>query len=172
MRLSNLKFLSIFSIVVVASAAFVGCSGKPAGFPKVSSCAITVTDGGAPIDGVEIALIPAEVMSGVIVGGTTDANGVCVVNTVFANYSAPGAPQGEFSVTLKKLPEVDMPELTPEQMGEMSRGDIDKYHKERDAKIAAAPKIVPPALTSFQTSPIKVNLPGDAAVTVDLAQYK
>ena len=153
--------------MVVSS--FVGCSGKPAGFPKVSSCTITVTNGSDPVEGVEISLVPDEVQSGVVVGGKTDAAGKCVVNTVFANHSAPGAPEGAYTVTLKKQPEVDMPALTPEEMTNMSRGDIDKYNKERDAAIAAAPQIVPPACTSFQTSPIKANIPADANIAVDLS---
>lgn len=157
---------------LLAVATLVGCSGKPSGFPSVKPCTITVTDGSAPVEGVEIALIPAQTMSGVIVGGKTDATGVCVVNTTFANFAAPGCPAGEFTVTLKKTPEVDMPELTAAECADMSRTEIDKYYKERDAKIAAAPKIVPPALTSMQTSPVKANLPNDSAITVDLSQYK
>lgn len=164
--------IAAFAILMLAVATFVGCSGKPSGFPSVKPCTITVTDGANPIEGVEVALIPTQTMSGVIVGGKTDVTGVCVVNTTFANFAAPGCPAGEFTVTLKKTPEVEKPELTAAQCAEMSRSEIDKYYKERDAQIAAAPKIVPPALTSMQTSPVKANLPNDSAITVDLSQYK
>ncbi len=160
------------ALALFVVATFVGCSGKPSGFPKVKPCVITVTNGTEPIEGVEVALSPDETMSGVIVGGKTDAEGKCVVNTVFANYSAPGAPEGSYTVTFKKLPDLDdMPELTAEQMGTMSRGDIDKYYKERDAKIKAAPQIVSPEFTSFQTSPVKVNIPADSAVGVDVGAH-
>ncbi len=172
MRFSILKQFALVSIALVAVAA-VGCSGKPSGFPSVSSCSITVTDGGSPIEGVEIALVPSEVMSGVVVGGKTDATGVCAVTTTFANFTAPGAPKGEFTVQLKKQPVLeDMPELTPAEMTDMSRSEIDKYYKERDAKLKAAPQIIPPQLTSFQSSPLKVNVPTDSAVTFDVAEYK
>ena len=111
-------------------------------------------------------------MSGTIIGGTTDAMGKCVVQTTFANFAAPGAPEGEFSVVLKKTPKIDdMPDLTNEQMANMDRTEIDKYYADRDAKIAKEPKIVPPALTSMQTTPIKANIPADATITVDLSQY-
>ncbi|MBQ2037931.1 MAG: hypothetical protein II486_10605, partial [Thermoguttaceae bacterium] len=79
----------------------------------------------------------------------------------------------EFSVVLKKTPKIDdMPDLTNEQMANMDRTEIDKYYADRDAKIAKEPKIVPPALTSMQTTPIKANIPADATITVDLSQYK
>ncbi len=164
-------FLTAFT-VAIAVVALVGCSGKPKGFPSVKKCEITVVDGGAGVEGVEIALIPASPISGVIVGGKTDSTGKCVVQTTFANFSAPGAPAGEFGVTLRKDPVPSTPELTVEQMGEMSRGEIDDYNAERQAEIDGMEKIVPADLTSVQTTPIKVNVPADSAVTVDLAQYK
>lgn len=167
----NMNRLFVAGLVLVV-ATVVGCGGKPKGFPSVKPCTITVTDGSAGVEGVEVALIPTATMSGTIVGGTTDSTGACVVATTFANYSAPGAPAGEFTVQLKKTPDVGMPDLTNEEMEKMERGDIDKYYAERDAKIKSADKIVPPSLTSFQTSPIKVNVPNDATVTIDLSQYK
>ncbi len=172
MRNSIVKNVALLSVVLLSTAVLTGCSGKPKGFPSVKPCVITVTDGTNPVEGVEVALIPAQVMSGTIIGGKTDAQGVCAVRTTFAGHSAAGAPTGEFTVTLKKTPEVpDMPELTPEKAESMERSEIDQYYKERDAKIAALPKIVPPDLTSFQTSPIKANIPSDAELTVDLSKY-
>ena len=168
-----LRKLSAFAVLLLSVSLVAGCSGKPSGFPKVKPCEITVTDGGTAVEGVEVNLIPTAVMSGTIIGGTTDAMGKCVVQTTFANFAAPGAPEGEFSVVLKKTPKIDdMPDLTNEQMANMDRTEIDKYYAERDAKIAKEPKIVPPALTSMQTTPIKANIPADATITVDLSQYK
>ncbi len=160
-----LRKLSAFAVLLLSVSLVAGCSGKPSGFPKVKPCEITVTDGGTAVEGVEVNLIPSAVMSGTIIGGTTDAMGKCVVQTTFANFAAPGAPEGEFSVVL-------MPDLTNEQMANMDRTEIDKYYADRDAKIAKEPKIVPPALTSMQTTPIKANIPADATITVDLSQYK
>lgn len=172
MRNTIAKTLTALSVVFLAAAVLTGCSSKPKGFPSVKPCTVTVTDGTNPVEGIEVALIPAQVMSGVIVGGTTDAAGVCTVSTTFAGHSAPGSPEGEFTVTLKKTPLVeDMPDLTPEQAADMTRTEVDKYYQERDAKIAAMPKIVPTQLTSFQTSPVKANIPADAAITVDLSTY-
>ncbi len=172
MRNSIINSAALLCAVALCVQATVGCSGRPKGFPSVKPCEIIVTDGTNPVEGVEVALIPAQVMSGTIVGGETDAQGVCVVRTTFAGHSAAGAPTGEFTVTLKKTPVVpDMPELTPEKAESMERSEIDRYYKERDAKIAALPKIVPADLTSFQTSPIKANVPADASLTVDLSKY-
>jgi len=148
-----------------------GCSGKPAGFPSVKPCTVVVTNGSEPIADVEVAFIPAEPISGTIIGGKTDATGTCVVQTTFANFTANGSPQGEYTVTLRKDPTPDMPALTVEEMGDMERSEIDKYNKEREDEIAKMPKIIPPPLTSMQTSPVKVNVPADATKAVDVAQY-
>lgn len=172
MRFAKWNNLALVAFGLSAFVVCLGCSGKPSGFPSVKPCVITVTDGTNGVADVEIALSPSEPISGVIVGGKTDATGKCVVTTTFAGFAAPGAPSGEFVVSLKKNPDVGMPDLTNEEMENMDRGAIDKYYKERDAKIASAEKIVPPNLTSFQTSPVKVSVPNDAEVTVDLSQYK
>ena len=161
----------LFVVAATCLSLACGCSGKPSGFPSVKPCKIVVTNGSEPIADVDVALIPAQPISGTIIGGKTDAQGVCVVQTTFANFAAKGSPQGEFTVTLRKDPTPETPALTVEQMGEMSRGDIDKYNKERDAEIASMPKIIPPPLTSMQTSPVKVNVPSDAEKTIDVSQF-
>ncbi len=166
-----MKNLYCAALVALSLAVVVGCSGKPSGFPKTSSCEIVVVDGGAPIEGVEVSLIPETPISGVIVGGKTDASGKCVVQTTFANFVAPGAPEGSFVVTLRKDPVPSMPELTIEQMTEMSRGEVDKYNADREAEIANMPQIIPVALKEKATSPLKVAVPGEKTTTIDVAEY-
>ena len=70
-----MKNLYCAALIALSLAVVVGCSGKPKGFPKTSSCEIVVVDGGAPIEGVEVSLYPETPISGVIVGGKTDASG-------------------------------------------------------------------------------------------------
>ncbi|MBR4976086.1 MAG: hypothetical protein IKW13_05260 [Thermoguttaceae bacterium] len=166
-----MKNLYCAALVALSLAVVAGCSGKPSGFPKVSTCEIVVVDGGAPIEGVEVALIPETPISGVIVGGKTDASGKCVVQTTFANFSAPGAPDGSFVVTLRKDPVPTMPELTIEEMGEMSQKEIEDYRQERAAEIAAMDQIIPVALKEKATSTLKVSVPGEKTTTVDVAEY-
>ena len=168
-----MKTMRAIALLLVAGGLLTafGCSGKPSGFPKVKPCEIVVTNGSEPIADVEVALIPETPMSGVIVGGTTDAQGKCVVRTTFANFAAPGVPEGSFTVTLRKDPTPSTPELTVAEMENMSRGDIDKYNRERDAEIQSMPKIIPPDLTSVQTSPVKVNAPNDSSVSIDVSKY-
>ena len=166
-----MKNLYCAALVALSLAVVAGCSGKPSGFPKVSTCEIVVVDGGAPIEGVEVALIPETPISGVIVGGNTDASGKCVVQTTFANFSAPGAPDGSFVVTLRKDPVPTMPELTIEEMGEMSQKEIEDYRQERAAEIAAMDQIIPVALKEKATSTLKVAVPGEKTTTVDVAEY-
>lgn len=157
---------------LMATLCVLGCSGQPSGFPKVSPCTITVTDGSNPIEGVEIALIPSTPISGVIVGGVTDSSGVCVVKTTFANFAKPGAPQGDFTVTLRKDPIPTKPELTIAEMESMSRADIDKYNKERDDEIKSMPQIIPTNLTSKPTSKVQLTMPGTSDLSVDVSQYR
>ncbi len=157
--------------LVALSSVVVGCSGKPSGFPQTSPCEIVVVDGGTPIEGVEVALIPETPISGVVVGGKTDAAGKCVVQTTFANFTAPGAPEASFVVTLRKDPVPTMPELTIEEMGSMSQKEIDDYRKERDAEIAGMPQIIPVALKGKATSPLKVAVPGEKTTTIDVAEH-
>ena len=166
-----MKNLYCAALVALSLAVVAGCSGKPSGFPKVSTCELVVVDGGAPIEGVEVALIPETPISGVIVGGKTDASGKCVVQTTFANFTAPGAPDGSFVVTLRKDPIPTMPELTIEQMGEMSQKEIEDYRQEREAEIAAMDQIIPVALKEKATSTLKVAVPGEKTTTVDVAEY-
>ncbi len=168
-----MKALKITAVAAILCSlvATLGCSGKPGGFPKVSPCTITVMDGSTPIEGVEIALIPDTPISGVIAGGTTDATGVCVVNTTYANFQAPGAPAGSFTVTLRKDPIPSKPELTAEDMSNRERSEVDKYNKARQDEINSMPKIIPPSLTSMQTSKVKLSIPNDSAITVDVTQY-
>ena len=166
-----MKNLYCAALVALSLAVVVGCSGKPSGFPKTSSCEIVVVDGGAPIEGVEVSLIPETPISGVIVGGKTDASGKCVVQTTFANFVAPGAPEGSLVVTLRKDPVPSMPELTIEQMTEMSRGEVDKYNADREEEIANMPQIIPVALKTKDASPLKVAVPGEKTTTIDVAEY-
>ena len=42
-----MKNLYCAALVALSLAVVVGCSGKPSGFPKTSSCEIVVVDGGA-----------------------------------------------------------------------------------------------------------------------------
>ena len=96
-----MKKVSLLSLVVVmASALILGCSEKPSGFPKVSPCTITVTNGSDPIEGVDVALIPDTPISGVIVGGKTDANGRAELTT---HGDFKGAPAGTYRVGVVKM---------------------------------------------------------------------
>lgn len=165
------SFLTI-AVCALSAATLVGCSGKPSGFPRVHPCEITVLNDGAGIADVEVALVPAKPISGVVAGGKTDASGKCVVKTTFANHVAPGVPEGEFTVTLRKDPEPSKPALTVDEMADMERSEIDKYNAERDAEMKKMPQIIPPNLTSASTSSLKVSAPGDSKKEIDVAEYK
>ena len=166
-----MKNLYCAALVVLSLAVVAGCSGKPKGFPKVTKCEIVVVDGGTPIEGVEISMFAETPISGALVGGKTDANGKCVVQTTFANFVAPGAPDGSYAVALVKDPVPTMPELTIEEMADMSQKEISDYRAERDAEIANMPQIIPVALKEQASSTLKVAVPGEKTTTIDVAEY-
>lgn len=166
-----MKNLYCAAAVVLSLAVVVGCSGKPKGFPKVTKCEIVVVDGGTPIEGVEISMFAETPINGVLVGGKTDANGKCVVQTTFANFVAPGAPDGSYAVALVKDPVPTMPELTIEEMADMSQKEIEDYRQERKAEIAAMEQIIPVDLTKRKTTPLTLTVPGEKTTTIDVAEY-
>ncbi|MBR4975486.1 MAG: hypothetical protein IKY61_00420, partial [Thermoguttaceae bacterium] len=78
---------------------------------------------------------------------------------------------GSYAVALVKDPVPTMPELTIEEMADMSQGEIEDYRRERKAEIAAMDQIIPVALKEKATSTLKVAVPGEKTTTVDVAEY-
>ena len=152
---------------------FSGCpGGAPKGFPKVIPCKITVLDGTAPIADVEVSLYATTPASGMVFYGKTDASGFCNVGTTFANYYKKGVPEGEYQVVLVKEPHVEDTK-TREELGEMSRSELDAYRKQMQDKRDALPKIIPEALTTSAKTPLTLNASGKATeLTVNVAEHK
>ena len=78
-----------------------GCSHRPVheGLPNLSSCSITITQAGQPLEGAVVTLTPKEGNAQWIVGGRTDVKGVAKILTQM-KYS--GAPAGNYKVRISK----------------------------------------------------------------------
>ena len=139
--------------------------------PDLYKTTIVVTQNGAPLADAALSLQSDDPSLKWAVGGKTDASGVCVVKTTYANFSAPGSPEGTFKVQLRKDPEPTKPELTADDMASMDRSEIDKYNALRDAEIKSLPKVVPADLTSAQTTPVSVSVPADKEKAIDVAEF-
>ncbi len=83
--------------------ALVGCgpSGpkKPEGLPELFPCSVTLTNGGAPVDGAIVTLCPVDASNAWSSTGVTDQNGVAEIMT-YGDF--PGAPVGQYKVTAMK----------------------------------------------------------------------
>ncbi len=94
----TLYFLFIGFVSFVAS----GCSSEklPDGMPDLIPTVIKLTQGGAPLEGASIALVPQTAEnSRWASGGSTDSNGEVTIQTL-GRY--PGAPPGKYKVTVYK----------------------------------------------------------------------
>lgn len=146
--------------------------GGPAGFPKVVHCQVVVTDGGSPLEGVTVGLLPDNPTGSLVLSGKTDALGIATVRSMLGSYSKDGAPEGSYTVTLSKVASVDLPtvssqeeydRLTPEQRANMEKEQL---------KAIEAARIVPEHLGNSQ-SPLKLQVDSSGGrLEVDIKDYK
>ncbi|MDO5565536.1 MAG: hypothetical protein Q4G59_02685, partial [Planctomycetia bacterium] len=143
-------------------------SDRPQGFPAISPCTITVTNGTQPIEGVEVTLTPTEVMNSIVISGKTDAAGKCLPVTRFAGHVEKGVPKGEFAVTLVKEPFVEGP--SAEEKAKMTYDQAMAADRKREAAVAAAPRIIPVEYTQKEKTPAKLTVsegkPAELAIDV------
>ena len=87
-----------------------GCNraNRPDGLPPLSSCEITITQGGEPLEGAFVQLMPESGVFEWAVAGHTNASGVAKILT---HAQFPGAPEGTFKVLVSKT------ELEPSKFG-------------------------------------------------------
>ena len=79
-----------------------GCAGEktPPDMPKLQSTIITITQEGKPLEGANVQLVKKDDLNYKwLCGGTTTADGKCVVKTL-GKYN--GVPEGDFTVLVYK----------------------------------------------------------------------
>lgn len=118
----------------VALAAVVGCGGpkKPADLPDLYPVKITVIQDGQPLEGASIMLNDPSLQVRFVMGGQTDAKGVAEIKT---DGQFPGAPAGEFKVTVRKTTKPEITdEVAPSDPAE--RAEWEKKQAEISAQMA------------------------------------
>lgn len=97
-----MQFTRIFLVLTLFLCILSGCSRqeRPDGLPTLYPCTITVTQGGQPLEGALVRLVPESGSSGWTIGGKTKENGTAkiITHTDFA-----GAPAGVFKVLISKV---------------------------------------------------------------------
>ena len=159
---------------VCLSAAFwgSGCNqGVPSDFPKTFSCQIVVRDDGNPVDAASVTLIPDQLMSSIVISGSTDSYGVAMLRTLHGEYSKEGVPEGNYTVMIAKTLPIDMPTLSTEEVYSQTPQQKAAREKEYQRKRDKA-RVVPEQLTTPQ-SPLKLAV-GSAGtkLEVDISEYK
>lgn len=106
------------------------------------------------------------------VGGTTDENGVAVIQTRMGQYSALGLPEGEWRINLTKAA-VPVEEKAPEELAKMTEIERDRYRYSIEQKAKKLPPEVPYLLGDTQLSPLVYKM-GTAAdkMEINIADYK
>ncbi|MDR1958786.1 MAG: hypothetical protein LBQ54_07060 [Planctomycetaceae bacterium] len=163
---------SVFILVLIGSSFFAaGCGPKkPAGFPDVVPCSISVTQNGQPLDNVLVTLSPVSEGGEWTTSGTTHSNGTAEMMTSIAVYFAKGAPEREFKVFLSRPIEIDLSVSQAEVMN-MSSAEVAKLRQETDRKIEDA-RIIPEKLESPATTPVRITVSGEKTThTVELTDY-
>ena len=75
----------------------IGCGGSK--YLSTNATEITITMDGVPLEGANVSLVP--IGEGDLAYGTTDANGLCVIQTLQGKAQA-GTTLGDYTVTVRK----------------------------------------------------------------------
>lgn len=151
-----------------------GCGPRaPEGFPKTTSCTVTITDGDRSMEGVFVQINTVPPTSSLSVVAKTDAQGNAVPQTQLGTYAISGVPVGPLVMTLLKTPQAkDF--KSPQELENMNYDQATAYSREMEARRSKLPPIIPPALTVAETSPLTLNAERGKPVNwkVDLSEYK
>ena len=142
-------FLALLTVSVL------GCGKvqRPVGLPDLSPCEITITQGGKPLEGADVRLVPESGKTEWITAGKTDAYGVARVST-HAKFA--GAPEGTFKVLVSKL------EQTPSQVPKPAKNAPDaewvKWRELSGAEQRPLIRYVKPEYDDVKTSPHDITI--------------
>jgi len=162
----KLRQLLCLAVGVALTCAAVGCGPKPpADMPKTVPFKVKVVDGTKAIAGARVFFIHDQKGS---VSGITDASGVAEITTMLQNYTAKGAPAGEYRVQVVKERLAEHWK-TPEEQSKMSKPEKDAYIDEWLAKCNEIPRETPAIWEDFDKTPLKATVPAEGGeVTFDV----
>ena len=118
--------IRLFIITLFAVCFFTGCpkDTNPDGFPPLYPCEITITQGGQPLAGAKLRLVPESGAFQWNIDGSTNANGVATITT---HTSKPGAPAGTYKVLVSKT--AMSPSKYPDPPAGASKQEIEEHRQ-------------------------------------------
>ncbi|QDT01941.1 hypothetical protein K227x_03110 [Rubripirellula lacrimiformis] len=137
----------LFFVVGMLASMVSGCGGvvQPDGLPELHPFELSVSQGGTPVEGVSVQLVPEDrANSRWACGGATDAEGKVVVKTL---GKFEGAPAGNYKVTFYKA--------IVEDMSPGVSADDPSASKVYDSYL-----LVDPKFGSIATTPVEVSIAG------------
>jgi len=164
------KYISLLCAAIVFPLLY-GCSGKPADFPQVAPCTVTVKSGGAPVADVGV-FFEQEGGDGTLgkftIKGMTNSSGVADIQTITQGYSAKGAPIGTFSVYLRE--EIPYPRGTKSQteIDDMSDSEREAYDRKLAEEYQAIPRKVPERFSSPASSGLTITVESGKGGTLEV----
>jgi len=153
------------SFAILFLSAVVGCPGggqTPEGMPKLQPTVIKITQGGTPLAGAEVVLIPTK-SNPWQAGATTDETGAAKIMT---KMKYPGAAPGKYTVVIMKR-ESEKSKLTPVDPKTDPKGYTKYMEDSRKEKLASYDLIDPKYSNS--KSPEKIEIvDGPNEKTIDV----
>jgi hypothetical protein len=149
-----------------------GCTQTPPELANTSPVTITVTNNGAPVEGVFVSLFEKTPHGAFGCNAQTDKTGVAKIKSTVLTYIGNGAPPGTYTVVLSDL--IIFPPELASSMEEtlLSPKEQTARQAKRDEFIEKNRRI-PKKLESFSTSPIELIVTKNEPVvlTIDLSKY-
>jgi len=161
---SSIPFVLFFVVLVLA-----GCSKRPAGMPATFPCKITIVSGGIPKADHEVALHLVTGNGALSIMANTDSSGIAEIRTRLADYTAKGAPEGTFKVTVER--HVHLPDDGVD-LSRLSRDEVGAYLNRRAAE-GEKLREFPVQLSRSESTPFEITVAkgGENQWTFDLKDY-
>ena len=160
------------SLWALATVLLVGCGSRtPHGIPDLYPTKVIVLNGDKGIKKANVFLVPQEgTASGSwSISGVTDEKGSAVIETSQGDWKKAGAPEGNYSVYITKLSQIE----EPEKPADMETNEEAKaaFFAERLKRLEEASKEIPKSLTSATTSGLEIVVTTSGAEeTFDVSQ--
>ncbi len=167
MKTLSLRFGAVLTLALCFAA--VGCGKKaPEGMPETVPFKVKVTSGGKGVADVQIELVNPKIQGSI--AGSTNSSGVAEIKTTFKNFTADGAPVGDYRVRLRKDPLVEHWK-TDEEILAMGVGERAEYYAEFEAKCDELPREVPKILGDYDGTPLTATVSDGGEVEFDVAEH-
>ena len=152
-------------LLAAACVAFSGCGpAAPADMPETVPFTVKVISlDGKPVADAQIVMTNQDSKAPGAVAGTTNASGVATITTTHKNFTAKGAPVGEYRVQVVKNPQAEHWK-TQDEIAMMDLGERAAYMEEWEAKSNELPREVPAEWCSFDGTPLTASVTSGGSV--------